>query len=85
MLERIIRELKNIDAMQFGFMSGREMTDALLVVRRMQEEYRDKKKKLHMCFVYIEKAFDEVARKVMDWTMSKKNVLEVIVRTVMSL
>ena len=35
--------------MQFGFMRGRETTDALFVVRRMQEEYRDKKKKLYMC------------------------------------
>ena len=42
-LERI-RELANIDLLQFGFMYGRGATDALFVVRRMQEEYRDKKK-----------------------------------------
>ena len=41
------------------------MADALFVVRRMQEEYRDKKKKLYMCFVDI-KAFDRVPRKVME-------------------
>ena len=63
-LERI-RELVNIDSMQFGFMPGRGATDALFVVRRMQEEYRDKKKKLYVCFVDIEKAFDRVSRKVM--------------------
>ena len=45
-LERRIRELVNIDSMQFGFMPGRGTTDALFVVQRMQEEYRDKKKKL---------------------------------------
>ena len=45
-MERRIRELVNIDSMQFGFMPGRRTTDALFVVRRMQEEYRDKKKKL---------------------------------------
>ena len=45
-LERRIRELVNINSMQFGFMPGRGTTDALFVVRRMQEEYRDKKKKL---------------------------------------
>ena len=44
--ERRIRESVNIDSMQFGFMPGRRTTDALFVVRRMQEEYRDKKKKL---------------------------------------
>ena len=39
-------------------MPGRGTTNALFVVRRMQEEYRVKKKKLCMCFVDIEKAFD---------------------------
>ena len=63
-LERI-RESVNIDSMQFGFMPGRETTDALFVVRRMQEKYRDKKKKLYMCFVDIEKTFDRDPRKVM--------------------
>ena len=43
-LERRIRKSVNIDSMQFGFMPGRETTDALFAVRRMQEEYRDKKK-----------------------------------------
>ena len=71
-LDRIIRELVNSDSMQFGFMPGRGTTDALFVVRRMQEEYRDKKKKLYMCFFDIEKAFDRVARKVMEWGMRKK-------------
>ena len=52
-LERI-RELVNIDSMQFGFMPERKTTDALFVVQRMQEEYRDKKKKLY-CFVEIER------------------------------
>ena len=50
-LERRIRELVNIDSMQFGFMPARGTTDALFVVRRMQKEYRDEKKKLYMCFV----------------------------------
>ena len=84
-LERRIRELVNINSMQFGFMPGRGTTDALFVVRRMQEEYRDKKKKLYMCFVNIEKAFDRVTRKVMKWAMRKKSLPEVIARAVMSL
>ena len=71
--------------MQFGFMLGRGTTDALFVVQRMQEEYRDKKKKFYMCFVDIEKAFDRVPRKVMEWAMRKKGLPEVIVRAVMSL
>ena len=84
-LERKIRELVHIDSMQFGFMPGRGTTDALFVVRRMQEEYRNKKKKLCICFVDIKKAFDRVPRKVMEWAMRKKGLPEVIVRAVMSL
>ena len=57
-LERRIRELVNIDSMQFGSMPGRGTTDVLFVVRRMEEEYRNKKKKLYLHFVDIEKAFD---------------------------
>ena len=42
-LEGRIRELVNIDSMQFGFMPGRETTDALFVVQKMQKDNRDKK------------------------------------------
>ena len=71
--------------MQFDFMPGRGTTNALFVVQRMREEYRDKRKKLYMCFVDIEKAFDRVPRKMMEWAMRKKSLLEVIVRAIMSL
>ena len=37
-----------------------------------------------MCFVDIEKAFDRVTRKVMEWVMKKKDIPEVVVRSVMS-
>ena len=84
-LERRIRELVNFGSMQFGFIPGRGTTDALFVVRRMQEEYRNKKKNLHMCFMNIEKAFHRVPRKVMEWAMKTKGLPEVIVRAVMSL
>ena len=38
-----------------------------------------------MCFVDIEKAFDRVPRKVLLWAMRKKELPEVLVRSVMSL
>ena len=41
-LEKKIRALMVVDDMQFGFMPGRRMTDALFIVRRMQEEYMEK-------------------------------------------
>ena len=42
-------------------------------------------KKLYMCFVDLEKAFDRVPRKVLEWAMRKKGIPEVMVRAVMSL
>ena len=59
--------------------------DAMFIVRRMQEEYQKKEKKLYLCFVDTEKAFDRVPRKVMEWAMRRKGVSEVMVGEVMSL
>ena len=38
-----VRALVEVDDMQFDFMPGRGTTNALFIVRRMQEEYRVKK------------------------------------------
>ena len=83
-LERRIRTLVNLNEMQFGFMPGIETVDAIFIVR-MQEEYQKKNEKLCMCFVDMEKAFNRVPRKVMEWAMRKKGLSEVIVWAVMSL
>ena len=84
-LERRIRKLVNLNEMRFGFMPGKGTVDAIFMVRRMQEEYQKKDKKLYMCFVDMEKAFDRVPRKVIEWVMGKKGLSEVMVGEVMSL
>ena len=38
-----------------------------------------------MCFVDLEKAFDRVSRKVMEWALRKKKLLKILVKAVMSL
>ena len=43
------------------------------------------KEKLSMHFVDLEKAFDSVPRKVLEWAMRKKGVPEVLVTSMMSL
>ena len=49
-LERVIegrlRKIVKIDSMQFGFMSGRSMTDAIFIVRQLQEKCLAKSKDL---------------------------------------
>ena len=59
--------------------------DVVFIFRRLQEEYLDKEKKLYMCFVDLEKAFDRVLRRVLEWAMRKRCIPEAIVRAVMSL
>ena len=84
-LEKRIRELVKVDDMQFGLTPEKGTTDALFILRRMQEEFLGREKKLYMCFVDLEKAFDRVPRKVMEWALRKKSLLEVLVKAVMSL
>ena len=40
-----------IDDMQFGLMPGKGTIDAVLILKRIQEEYLAKQNKLYMCFV----------------------------------
>ena len=72
-LERIIdsfiRDIVDIDDMQFGFMPGRGTTDAIFIVRQIQEAYIRKNRNLFFAFVDLEKAFDRVPRKVLWWAL----------------
>jgi len=66
----------DIDDMQFGFMKGKGTTDAIFIVRHMQEKFRAKGKKLYFGFVDLEKAFDRVLREVIRWAVRKLGVEE---------
>ena len=85
-LERIvdglIRQLVLIDDSQFGFIPGRSTTDAIFVVRQLQEKYLAANKRLYMHFVDLEKAFDRVPREVIWWALRKLRVDKWIVRLV---
>ena len=66
-----IRVLAKIDEMQFGFMSRKGTTHALFILRRMQEEFRGREKKPYLCLVDLEKVFDRVPRRAMEWALRK--------------
>ena len=84
-IEKIIRERISIDDMQFGFMPGRGTTDAIFILRQLQEKHLAKNKKLYSAFVDLEKAFDRVPRKVIWWAMRKLGIEEWIVRFVQAM
>ena len=94
-MERIvvgmIREMVVIDEMQFAFVPGRCTTDALFIIRQLQEKFLFRKdlsgKNLNLFFAFVdlEKAFDHVPRKVLWWVMWKVGVEEWIVRLVQAM
>ena len=57
-VEGLIRQRVEIDEMQCGFISGRGTTDAIFIVRQLQEKHLAANKPLYMAFVDLEKAFD---------------------------
>ena len=71
--------------MQFGFMPGRGTTDAIFIVRQMQEKYLAANKPLYLAFLDLEKAFDRVPRQVIWWALRKLRVEEWLVVLVQSM
>ena len=46
-------------------------TEAIFIVRQMQEKYNAKGKTLNFSFVDLEKAFDRIPRKILWWALRK--------------
>ena len=76
-VDGMIREMIAIDEMQFAFVPGRGTTDAIFIIRQLQEKFLSRKDlngknlTLFFAFVDLEKAFDRVPRKVLWWAMRK--------------
>ena len=70
--------------MQFEFMTGKGTTDAIFIMRQVQEKHQAKKKKVYYAFVDLDKAFDRVPREVVKWALRKLGVDEWLICTVMT-
>ena len=84
-VESLIRQRVEIDEMQCGFMSGCGTTDAIFIIRQLQEQHLTANKPLYMAFVDLEKAFDRVPRDVIWWAMRKLEIDEWVVQLVQSM
>jgi len=66
-------------------MKAKGTTDAIFIVRRMQQKFTAKGKKLYFGFVELEKAFDGVLREVICFAMRKLGIEEWLVSAVVSI
>jgi len=73
-IEKRVRSQVTLDNMQFGFRPGRGTTDAIFIVRQIQERYMRKSKEVWMAFVDLEKAFDRVPREILWWSLRQLKV-----------
>ena len=83
-IEKRHRRMVTSNKMQFGFISEKGTNDAVYL-HNVESRVLCKGKKLHMCFVDLEKALNRVPRKLLEWAMRKKGIPQVLVRSVMSL
>lgn len=62
-------------------MPGRLTTKAISHIRLM-ELYRNRKKDLHIVFIYLEKAYDRVLRKVLWERLKEKKISMAYIRAI---
>ena len=70
-LEKRLHRILTDNEMQFGFMPESKVIGTVFILRRLQDEYHDKRKKLCMCFVDLENVFDR-AKNLLKWAMMEK-------------
>ena len=81
-VERRIRQEPVIRENQFGFMPGRSTIEAIHVLRRLMEKYRERKKDLHMVFIELEKAYDSISRCVIWDSLKARGISSVYIEAI---
>ena len=81
-IERRLRKDVSISENQFGFMSSRSTIEAMYLLRKLMDMYRDRKVDLHMMFIDLKKAYDRVPHEVLWKCLEEKGVLSLYIRVI---
>ena len=81
-IEARLRDRVEISKQQYGFMPGKETTDAMFALRMLMEKYREGQRELHCTFMDLEKACDRVPREKLWYCMRKSGMAEKYMRLI---
>ena len=80
-----LRKMVEIREEQYGFATGKGTTDAIFILRQLQQKYLENDKELYLVFVNLEKAFDRVPRVLIESSVRRKGVVKCYVKAVMKM
>eukprot|EP00106_Octopus_bimaculoides_P022127 XP_014789569.1 PREDICTED: uncharacterized protein LOC106883166 [Octopus bimaculoides] len=84
-IAQLIRNKIRLDKMQFGFVLGRSIANAIVIARQLQEKYLAKNKPLYLACMDLEKAFNRLLCCEIWWALRKLGVDKWLVKVVQAM